>query len=51
MRLRLVLNTVGKILVLLAIIMVVPLGVALFYRGTDTLAFVQSIAVTLLAGG
>ena len=30
MRLRLVLNRVGKILILLAIIMVVPLGVAPF---------------------
>ncbi|HHT06393.1 MAG TPA: TrkH family potassium uptake protein [Hydrogenispora sp.] len=51
MRLRLVLNRVGKILILLAIIMVVPLGVALFYQGTDILAFTYSIVVTLLAGG
>ena len=51
MRLRLVLNTVGKILILLAIIMLVPLGVALCYRGTDSLAFAKSIIVTFLAGG
>lgn len=51
MRLRLVLNTVGKLLILLAGIMVIPLGVALFYQGTDRFAFARSIIVTFLAGG
>ena len=51
MRLRLVLNRVGKILILLAMVMVIPLGVALFYRGSDALAFMYSIGLTLLAGG
>ncbi len=51
MRLGLVLNRVGKILILLAMVMVIPLGVALFYRESDASAFVYSIGVTLLAGG
>ena len=50
MRLRLVFHTIGKILLLLAFIMFIPLQVAIFNRGTDVFAFGRSIALTLLVG-
>ncbi|HBL35592.1 MAG TPA: potassium transporter, partial [Firmicutes bacterium] len=50
MRLRLVFNSIGKLLLLEAIIMVIPLGVALYDQSPDWLAFGQTIGVTLLVG-
>ena len=50
MRLRLVFNSIGKLLLLEALIMVIPLGVALYDQSPDWLAFGQTIGLTLLVG-
>lgn len=50
MKIKLVLHTVGKVLLLEAILMLLPLIVAVIYGEGDIAAFAISIAITAAAG-
>ena len=46
----LVINLIGKVLVILSVFMMLPLLVSLLYKGTDTTSFFVSVIITFLTG-
>ncbi|SJZ88686.1 TrkH family potassium uptake protein [Selenihalanaerobacter shriftii] len=50
MRLKIVFNILGKLLIFVGLAMVLPLLVALFYREIDVLSFVVSMGLTISIG-
>jgi trk system potassium uptake protein TrkH len=50
MNLRMIYKVLGFVLMIIALCLVIPLLVSLYYRGTDTLAFVSTIAITGIVG-